>query len=184
MPIRNSIPGSPPRSVPGAPRSVPGAPRYVPGGPTRNYPNFLTSVGPQSSSSGFRDIHRRQIRDFSGRYAGPNGIAWQGLDTVFDNIGELGDRIERVTSETMDQLGKEMEAYAQANAPWDDRSGDARRGLKSHVVHSDTRHTIWLGHTEEYGLWLEVRWGGRFAILLPTLREFQHRLPKSIAVGI
>lgn len=183
-PSRNSIPGNSPRSVPGAPRSVPGAPHYVPGGPTRNFPNFVTTVPNQGSSGGFRDIHRRQIRDFSGRYAGPTGIAWQGLDVAFDRIGEYGEHVERVTSQSIDELASEMESYAKANAPWEDDTTDARQGLKGFAVHSDTRHTAWLGHSVDYGIWLEIRWGGRFAILLPTLREFQHRLPSKIAAGI
>jgi len=31
-------------------------------------------------------------------------------------------------------------------------------------------HSIWIFHTVPYGIWLEVRWEGRYAIISPTLR--------------
>ena len=37
--------------------------------------------------------------------------------------------------------------------------------------------TIFLGHgaNVHYGIWLEVRWGGRFAIIVPTIEHFRQQ---------
>jgi hypothetical protein len=31
--------------------------------------------------------------------------------------------------------------------------------------------TLTLQHTVEYGIWLEIRWGGRYAIIVPTIEQ-------------
>jgi hypothetical protein len=70
---------------------------------------------------------------------------------------------------------EEMVEYMQSNATWTDRTGDARAGLQGAVHWQDPEHfTILLGHGANiyYGVWLEVRFGGRFAIVGPTVRHF------------
>lgn len=181
-PVRNTIPGAP-KTVPGSPNSVPGAPHYIPGGPTRQLGNFLTTVPDLPSSGEFRDEHTRQLRDFSGRYAGPNGISWTGLDVVSRNMFEFGEKVEKNAKQAMEDLAKDMQAYAQANAPWQDRTGDARRGLKSHVIHGAGRSTIFLGGSVRYQIWLEIRYGGIYAIILPTLQRFQPEVVSRIVAG-
>lgn len=63
-------------------------------------------------------------------------------------------------------------AYAQDEAPWEDRTGDARAGLDTDVFWE--RETIvWeLYHTVDYGLYLETILNGKFAIIMPTLEMF------------
>jgi hypothetical protein len=67
---------------------------------------------------------------------------------------------------------QEILNYAQANAPWADRTGDARRGLDVAVQQDPEAIIIQLYHTVDYGLWLEVIQSGRFAIIMPTLELF------------
>lgn len=62
-----------------------------------------------------------------------------------------------------------VEENAKANAPWEDRTGDARAGLQTRVVKAQGSISLFLEHTVEYGLWLEVIQNGRFAIIMPTL---------------
>jgi hypothetical protein len=72
----------------------------------------------------------------------------------------------------MEELSTEITAYAQANAPWEDRTGDAREGLHSEVEIDGDEVVLSLEHTVDYGLWLEVIQNGRFAIIMPTLEHF------------
>lgn len=61
-------------------------------------------------------------------------------------------------------------AYARQNARWTDRTGNARNGLFARVNRSSMgKYELVLGHSVPYGLWLEVRWSGRYAIIKPTL---------------
>ncbi len=71
----------------------------------------------------------------------------------------------------------EIENYMKANAPWTDRTTNARGGL-----HVDVEHTVGvmveiiLAHGVDYGYWLEVRYGGRWAIVNPSIDYFGPRI--------
>lgn len=66
----------------------------------------------------------------------------------------------------------EILAYAQSNAPWSDRTGDAREGLGVEVTHTFGVVTLELFHTVDYGKWLETIQNGQFAVIMPTLERF------------
>lgn len=70
--------------------------------------------------------------------------------------------------------------YAQANAPWEDRSGLARSGLGTDVYEEDGNVNLVLFHTVDYGLWLEVIQSGRFAIIMPTLEAMAPGIFRSV----
>ena len=55
----------------------------------------------------------------------------------------------------------EFEKYMKANAPWTDRTGNARRGLKAQATQSRKAFV--------YGVYLEYAMGRRFAIIQPTI---------------
>lgn len=78
-------------------------------------------------------------------------------------------------------FARQVEDYARANAPWEDRTGDARHGLTAQGEQRLVTYTITLFHTAEYGLWLEVRWDGKYAIILPTLEVMGPRLMAELA---
>lgn len=66
----------------------------------------------------------------------------------------------------------QIESAARKNASWTDRTGHARQGLTARAFKAGTAVTIALFHSAIYGIWLEVKNSGRFAIILPTLRQF------------
>lgn len=92
---------------------------------------------------------------------------------VVDTIGPRLDVLLATTPERAEEVmtlfGERAEAAARANAPWDDRTGDARAGLTAEVFMEDGLITLELYHTVEYGEWLEVIQDGRFAVIMPTL---------------
>jgi len=59
--------------------------------------------------------------------------------------------------------------YARSNAPWTDRTSNARNGLFAVSRPSHPTYRIIVGHRVPYGIWLEVRWSGRYAIIRPTI---------------
>lgn len=60
--------------------------------------------------------------------------------------------------------------WMKENASWTDRTGAARAGLRTTTEHVPfVRHSINLIHSVAYGIWLEVRWSGRYAIIVPTM---------------
>jgi hypothetical protein len=61
-------------------------------------------------------------------------------------------------------------AYMRSNATWTDQTGAARNGLQAKVVKAPTKVAVVFYHTVDYGVWLEVRWGGKYQIIRPTVQ--------------
>jgi hypothetical protein len=58
-------------------------------------------------------------------------------------------------------------------ARWTDRTGNARSGLTAIADNSRSQswhYEIVLFHSVPYGIWLEVRFAERYAIIKPTIR--------------
>lgn len=72
-------------------------------------------------------------------------------------------------------------AYAQDNAPWADRTGDARNGLDVDV-RKEGEVIVWeMSHSVDYGLYLEVKNNGEFAIIMPTLEMFAPQIGRGLS---
>ena len=66
-----------------------------------------------------------------------------------------------------------IENWIKDNAPWTDRTGNARQTLKvevEDVVNEMVSIVLW--HGMHYGLFLEVKNAGRYAIVNPAIDEF------------
>lgn len=116
-----------------------------------------------------------RIQDVQGRFTkGGFGWAWEGLDGVINLPQRFEQAIGTGVANTVKDIAQEMEAYAKENAPWDDRTGDARGGLKTVVVEDAVNHTysIFLGYSVDYGVYLETANGGQFAVVKPTVERF------------
>lgn len=172
--LRRKIPGVTGKRVPGNP----GMPRMV--------GHHVTNIPRQATSSMFREYSRQQIKDVNKRFKGGWGFAWQGLADVASNVYDLGVETEEQLGEAMEELKNEMVAYAQQNAIWTDHPGeheDARKNIQGVVVkEGDGTYSIYLGHGKNvyYGIWLEVRWGGKYAIILPTIYKFAPTLGEKV----
>jgi hypothetical protein len=78
------------------------------------------------------------------------------------------------------EQAEDMENYAKANAPWTDRTGDARERLHATVEETGPIGTIVLAHGVEYGVWLEIANGGRYSIIPQTVDVFGPRVMRSL----
>lgn len=101
-------------------------------------------------------------------------IEWDqsSLRQVDAAIVDYGERVMTAVRAVADYFRPVLEDYARQNASWTDRTGNARQTLHAWVdeVARDIVE-LWLGHGMDYGLWLEVRWGGRYAIVWPTIEQ-------------
>lgn len=124
------------------------------------------------SKSGFRDTRTGQFT------RGRGGATF--FDTLTPGIAAYGVALVTHVHEVLEEMAREMEQYAKDNAPWNNRTGDARAGLKAEVDAHLTTPSLVLMHTIEYGVWLEIRWSGRYAIIMPTIEEFGPRVMERI----
>jgi hypothetical protein len=91
------------------------------------------------------------------------------IDTIGPTLDIMAATLATRITTAMEEGAEEIEAYGQANAPWDDRTGAARDGLTAEVDFEDGEVVITFYHSVDYGLWLELIQDGRFAIIMPTL---------------
>ena len=78
-----------------------------------------------------------------------------------------------------------VEAYAKQNAPWTDRTSNARNGLFARAYKlGKTTFGIILAHSVDYGIWLEVRNRprGRAArpIIMKTVNLYAPKVTKTL----
>jgi hypothetical protein len=89
-------------------------------------------------------------------------------DTLTASLATMDSRVQRAVNLVFDYMETATESKMRADAPWTDRTGNARAGLRARHVGSGDEHTLVLFHTMDYGFWLEVAHDGQYAIIGPT----------------
>jgi hypothetical protein len=103
------------------------------------------------------------------------GVRWiRPPEELARAIERYGDRVLQAVAAVAQYTATAMQNDAKANAPWTDRTGNARTGLfgtseadfAGHVV------TIYLSHGAiiDYGVWLELGASGRHSIVMKTMQ--------------
>lgn len=113
-------------------------------------------------------------RDSRGRFVKGSGRSFTFDDRDLRlNLNNLGPQVDGYVHAVCDYSGTNALGYAKRTAPWRDRTGNARNGLSLDVEWEPmVRHAIVLFHRVTYGVFLETRWAGRFAIIIPTVRKY------------
>jgi hypothetical protein len=88
---------------------------------------------------------------------------------IAKNIGSYGERLTKAVVALAQFFAAKIETYAKQNARWTDHTSNARQGLTATVLPTAVAVTIILFHQASYGIWLEVKNAGRFAIILKAL---------------
>jgi hypothetical protein len=86
------------------------------------------------------------------------------------NVRNAPQRINRAVTAAVEYQAGRSENYMRRNAKWMDRTSNARNGLHARTSHTDTEHIITLAHSVPYGIWLEVRWSGKYGIIPEAVR--------------
>lgn len=106
-----------------------------------------------------------------------------GVDKLAQAIQQHDLKIKRMIAGQFLYARGEAVKFAKLNAPWTDRSGNARAGLFSEVKAIDGGNSfeLYLAHSVFYGIWLEVRFSGKYSIIMPTLNYIGEQLIQRIA---
>lgn len=83
----------------------------------------------------------------------------------------------------LEGMSGEIEAWLKANAPWKDDTGEARRQLFCRVL-TDSIVSIEMGHGVSYGLWLELKNSGKYAIIGPALDYWGPKIIQRVKVKL
>lgn len=98
------------------------------------------------------------------------GIAWKG--DLTGNLQTLGARTKARMVATAKYVAPQIQSDMRENAPWKDQTGNARNGLFATVQINTNQVAIVLYHSVPYGIWLELRWSGKYAIITPSLAKW------------
>lgn len=101
-----------------------------------------------------------------------SGFSWQ-ADQITPALKAAPRKGQAFLARTTTYHALRAEAYARIMARWTDRTGNARGGLTATADNSRSsswHYEITLYHSVKYGIWLEVRFAGRYAIIRPTIR--------------
>jgi len=80
----------------------------------------------------------------------------------------------------LDDWAGQLENYAKTHAPWTDRTGHARQGLHGRVDVRDDQLVLYLSHGVEYGIRLELKNSGKYAIVRPTVEAHLSRIRQTV----
>ena len=102
--------------------------------------------------------------------ASKDGFEWKG--DLSGNLQTLGARTKNRMVATARYIAPQIQSDMRTNAPWQDQTSNARNGLFAVVVVSTNAVSIVLYHSVPYGIWLELRWSGKYAIITPSLAKW------------
>ena len=97
-------------------------------------------------------------------------IQWtQSPDKLGDRIGSYGELVKTKVGAEAVSFAQDAQSHMRLNRPWQDDTGNARRGLRVPVVKEPEQIILYFIHSVEYGVNLELNHGGRYAIIVPTI---------------
>jgi hypothetical protein len=105
-------------------------------------------------------------------------------DTLTASLVSMEPRIQRAVNLVFEHVATFAESEMRAKAPWTDRTGSARAGLRAVHLDLGSQHAIVLYHTMPYGFWLEVAHDGKYAIIGPTQRQISPQLERLLQVAV
>lgn len=88
--------------------------------------------------------------------------------------------IKKSALETLVSKQAEMEDWMKSTASWQDRTGNARTGLRVEIQQTMDSFTVIFVHSVYYGQYLEYDFGGKYAILNPAMQFWTPILMKEI----
>lgn len=115
---------------------------------------------------------RHRVRGGGGRFTPRPEKSGFFTDSLGAGLLAYGAAIPLIVIEVMREWGKDAVDLMQSEAPWQDRTGDARNLLGFSVDEDPLRPVVYLYHGVSYGVWLEIRFNGDYAIIMPTIEQF------------
>lgn len=107
-------------------------------------------------------------------------VIWEDR-ALFTKLKMMNLKADRALTAATAYHATKAAAYAKQNAPWTDRTGNARNGLFATAQRDYPSYRIIIGHSVDYGVWLEARFSGRYQIIRPTVDNTGPELMKTVS---
>lgn len=105
-------------------------------------------------------------------------------DTIAAGTIALQASLHAKTRLVLEGFSDDMEDYAQDNAPWGDRTGEARDGLETTIQDDHDEYELILFNTSDHGIWLEIAMSGQYQIIMPTIHHFEPLIMEALAASL
>jgi hypothetical protein len=97
------------------------------------------------------------------------------------DIKIYGKKVEEAIEEVSKMLAKEIEMEMKSKAPWKDQTGKARRELAAEAGKTGKDIVeMFIVHGVDYGVYLELARGQRYAIIQPTMQRMYPTIKKRL----
>lgn len=106
-------------------------------------------------------------------------LLWE-TDTLTPGARGLNSFVQKAIGTTLAYHEPQAENYAKQNAPWTDQTTNARNGLIARSGKTANEYWLVVAHQVPYGIYLETRWSGKYAIIGPTLEEFGPKIMNTL----
>jgi hypothetical protein len=123
------------------------------------------------------------------------GLDWGGTDeSLLRGVDNYGKAVRDAVHRIAQYWAPILEDDAKQNAPWTDRTANARQMLYGWTDIIEDAVYLYLSHGVTYGYWLEVKKptrtvdlvglelkeAGKYAIVLPTLEKYFNQIMKMV----
>lgn len=117
-------------------------------------------------------------------------IKWE-KDSLRPTLDEFDAKAKKAILAVFQYWGVKATTQMRDGAKWVDRTGNARNGLQAIGTgsggdsrFSEGRFVLHFVHSMPYGVWLEIRWSGKYAIIGPTMASVAPRLAAMVAQAV
>lgn len=100
---------------------------------------------------------------------------------LLKGVDVFSDRLERGIIGVFERQKHVAVAWMRENAPWTDRTGNARSGLSTVGRYkAGVSYTLVLFGRMPYNIWLEVRHQGKYSVIIPAIVDQGPKLMKTL----
>lgn len=105
------------------------------------------------------------------------------LDELDYNLRNFDARAAKAIKATLDFQAAKSETRMRTEAPWTDRTTNARNGLFATVITKNpgSAWMLLLSHSVSYGIWLEVMNSGQYAAVRPEFLKASREVMKRLS---
>ncbi|KGG81068.1 hypothetical protein Y919_02560 [Caloranaerobacter azorensis H53214] len=96
-------------------------------------------------------------------------------------LAEAETKMKAAVGVYADSAGKKMEAHAKQNAPWTDRTGQARQTIEGGHEWQGNKCIVYVAGNKEYSPYLEFANEKKYATLYPTVKKMAPEILKGMA---
>jgi hypothetical protein len=97
-------------------------------------------------------------------------------NSIVKNLAEFTPKMRAAGATVMDRQADISTSNMKQNAPWKDRTGNARATLATDSEHEPEADVLVLHGGMSYQIYLETRWGGRLAAIKPETTRAGRRV--------